>query len=76
MEYIDNNNDYIEKIVKILKEHPEGLSINEIAKALKVHRHTVVKYIYQLIGLDLLCQRKIGPVKLCYLKRNDSKVPK
>lgn len=57
------------EIMVVLKEHPEGLSITEVAEALKLHRHTVIKYIYQLIGSGSLFQRKVGPVKLCYLKK-------
>lgn len=67
---IDNNSEYTDKIVKILEEHPEGLSITEIAEILKLHRHTTIKYIYQLIGANIISQRKVGPVKLCYLKES------
>jgi predicted transcriptional regulator len=67
------------EIVSILKKHPEGLSITEISKFLMMHRHTITKYIYQLIGAGIVCQRKIGPVRLCYLNKvlgKDSKVSK
>jgi DNA-binding Lrp family transcriptional regulator len=57
-----------ERIVKLLKEHPEGLSIKEIANFLGFHRHTVTKYVYQLIGAGIIRERPIGTVKLCYLK--------
>ncbi len=69
MEYIDeNNNKYAEKIIKILSKHPEGLSITEIANFLGVHRHTITKYIYQLLGAGIIQQRKVGPAKLFYLR--------
>lgn len=62
------------EITGILKEHPEGLSINDIANNLSVHRHTIVKYIYQLFGSGSIYQRRIGPAKICYLKeKGDSK---
>lgn len=59
---------YRERIIKLLKEHPEGLTTVEIARMLGSHRHTITKYIYQLIGEDLIHQRKVGSAKLCYLK--------
>jgi transposase len=79
MEYMDaSNHEYAKKIIKVLGDHSEGLSITEIAKILGVHRHTITKYIYQLIGANIICQRKIGPVRLCYLKKyfKDSEVVK
>ena len=60
------------EIVDILKKHPEGLTITEISRLLMMHRHTTIKYIYRLIGSELLFQRKVGPAKLCYLKKEIS----
>lgn len=56
-----------EKILKILEQHPEGLTILNISKLIGANRITVSKYIYGLIGEGLISQRKIGPAKLCYL---------
>jgi len=56
------------ELIEILKEHPEGLTIVEIEKILKVSKHTAAKYIYQLIGEGLIYQREVGTAKLCYLK--------
>ena len=56
------------EIIEILKKHPEGLTIVEIEKILKVSKHTAAKYIYQLIGEGLIYQREVGTAKLCYLK--------
>lgn len=61
------------KITGLLSEHPEGLSISGIAKFLGMHRHTAVKYINQLLGSGAISIRKIGPVKLCYLKEGYKK---
>lgn len=61
-------NNVREKIIKTLREHPEGLTSVEIAKILNSHRHTITKYIYQLVGEGLIHQRKVGTAKLCYLK--------
>ena len=57
-----------EKIIKILKKHPEGLTTVDIAKEIGMTRHSVTKYIYQLLGEGLIFQREIGTAKLCYLK--------
>ena len=64
-----------ERIIDVLKQHPEGLTTVDIAKILGSHRHTITKYIYQLVGEGLIYQREVGTAKLCYLKeeKNDRK---
>lgn len=62
-----------EQIVEILSKHPEGLTAVDIAKELGMHRHTVTKYIYQLIGSKTIYQRIVGPAKLCYLTKKGEK---
>jgi DNA-binding IclR family transcriptional regulator len=57
-----------QKIIDILSKHPEGLIVNEISKILDIHRHTLTKYIYQLVGEQTIYQRKIGSAKLCCLR--------
>jgi len=51
----------------ILEEHPEGLSISEIAKLARFNRHTIAKYIHELIGAEKIYQRDLGTIKLHYL---------
>jgi len=63
---IENN--VREKVIDILKEHPEGLTILNISKILGMNRITVSKYVYGLISEKIIHQRKIGPAKLCCLK--------
>jgi DNA-binding IclR family transcriptional regulator len=63
---IENN--VREKIIKILKEHPEGLTLLNISKITRMNRITISKYVYGLIAEKLVYQRKIGPAKMCYLK--------
>ena len=65
---IMNGRDIRNELVEILRKHPEGLTIVEIEKILKVSKHTAAKYIYQLIGEGLIHQREVGTAKLCYLK--------
>jgi predicted transcriptional regulator len=56
-----------DKIIGILKERPQGLTILEIANLVGMSRVTVSKYVYGLISEDVVYQRKIGPAKLCCL---------
>ena len=58
-----------DKILVVLKKHPQGLTILEISELLGKNRITVAKYVYGLTVEGLLRQRQIGPAKLCYLKR-------
>jgi len=59
-----------EKIIKVLSKHPEGLPILTIAKLVGSHRHTITKYVYELIGSGIIYQRRVGSAKLCYLKED------
>jgi len=56
-----------EQIEKILSQHSEGLSIAEISRLVNAHRHTITKYIHELIGAGIIYQRDLGTVKLHYL---------
>ena len=56
------------KIVKYLKNHPEGTMILDLAESLGVHRHTIRKYVYMLDEEGKVNIRKIGVAKLCYVK--------
>ncbi len=66
-------NNFREKIIENLKEHPEGLTILNIAENTKINRITVSKYIFGMVSGGLIFQRKVGPAKLCYLKRKNQK---
>ena len=56
------------KTVEILKDHPEGLTIKDLATSMKAHRQTVTKYVLELKGADIIHRRRIGAVTLHYLK--------
>lgn len=58
-----------DEIRDILRKHPEGLHILKISELVGSHRHTVTKYIHELIGAGVIEQREIGPVKLCLLRK-------
>ena len=57
-----------EKIIKILKDYPDGLTILNISTLVGMNRITIAKYVYGLMVEGLVSQRKIGPAKLCCLK--------
>lgn len=69
---MNDENHFKEKIEEALSKHTEGLSIAEISRLVGGHRHTVTKYIHELIGAGIIYQRDLGTVKLHYLA---SKLP-
>jgi Fic family protein len=61
-------NNFRERIIENLKDHPEGLTILNIAGITRINRVTVSKYIFGLVSEGSVVQRKVGPAKLCYLR--------
>ena len=57
-----------DKVIKILKSHPEGLTTVEIAEKIEMTRQSIAKYVYQLLDEDMIFQREVGTAKICYLK--------
>lgn len=55
-------------IVDILKKHPEGLTLQKVAKLSDMSRLTATKYIHELMGEGIISQREVGMAKLCYIK--------
>jgi len=66
-------NNLRERIVDILREHKEGLTILDISKRLDTNRNTVTKYIYELSGAGIIQHRNIGTAKLCFLTEKKKK---
>ncbi len=60
--------DIKERIVELLRKHPEGLTIKEIASSLNLHRQTVTKYILELKGAGIVIRKRVGSATLHYLK--------
>jgi len=58
-----------QKILQTIADHPEGLAISHIANITRFHRHTVTRYIENLIGAGVIYQRDLGTVKLHYLSK-------
>jgi len=58
-----------ERIEQALAEHTLGLSILEISRIIGVHRHTVRKYVDELVSEGKVFQRDVGTIKLHYSAR-------
>ncbi len=71
---MNDKNRVKDRIKKVLLEHPEGLHILGIARLLGVHRHTVTKYIHELMGAGTIYQRDLGTIKLCYLSNRQKRL--
>lgn len=57
-----------ERIMGLLYERPLGLTIQDVAKALGVHRQTVAKYILVLEAEGRVHRRVVGSANLHYPK--------
>ena len=53
-------------VVKLLKKNTEGVTITEIARALKISRNTVPVILAELKGAGLIRVRVVGKAKLHY----------
>ena len=62
-------NNFRERIIEDLKNHPEGLTILSLAANTGINRVTVSKYVFGLLAEGLVSQRRVGTAKLCYLKK-------
>jgi predicted transcriptional regulator len=62
-----------EQIIQVLKKHPEGLMLTEIAEITGMNRFTVTKYIHELVGNGSVFQKEAAAAKICYLKEVLSK---
>lgn len=65
-----------EIILNIMKEHPEGLTIQNISKIAKMSRITATKYVHELIGEGKIVERKIGIARLLFLKEKFAELVK
>lgn len=55
-------------ILKLLKDHPEGATIQKLSKLCNMSRITVTKYIHELLGEGRIFERKIGVARLMFSK--------
>jgi predicted ArsR family transcriptional regulator len=52
------------EILSLLKDSPDGMQVDEIAKKLDFVRHTVSKYLQILMAKNLVTYRTVGRTKL------------
>jgi len=55
-------------ILKILNEHPEGLTIQGVSKKGKMSRITATIYLHELLGEKRIIERKIGAYRMFFSK--------
>ena len=55
-----------ENIIKLLQKRPDGLTISDLAKDLRLSRNTVVVVLAELKGAGKVRMRPIGMAKLYY----------
>ena len=55
-------------IVKILRDHPEGLTIQAVSKLGKMSRITATIYLHELLGEKSIIERKVGAYRMFFLK--------
>jgi Mn-dependent DtxR family transcriptional regulator len=58
-----------EDIISLLKKNTDGLTIIEIARALKISRNTVPVILAELNGAKLIRIRPVGKAKLHYWRK-------
>jgi DNA-binding IclR family transcriptional regulator len=63
-------------IIEVLKNHPEGLTLQKIADLTGMSRLTATKYVHELMGEGKIYQREVGMAKLCYLKERFAQLVK
>ena len=57
----------VERIGSLLKDHPKGLTIEEVSRKLGVNRATAGKYLNSMVLSGRAEMRALGPAKLFYL---------
>ena len=56
--------DFEKDIQSLLRDYPDGIQVDEIAKKLNLVRHTVSKYLQILQAKNLVMHRTVGRTKL------------
>ena len=60
-----------EQVTEILKQHPEGLSIGDLAEKANTSRHTVSLALAELKGEKRLIIRNVAAAKLHYWQEEE-----
>ena len=65
-----------EKIFSVIKENPDGLTIQEIAKKAKVSRITASIYVHELLGEGKVYEKRIGVYRIIFPKEKAIEIVK
>ena len=65
-----NGTDTKEKIMRLLRERPLGLTIRDISAVLGIHRQTIAKYLLVLEAEGRVHRRVVGSASLHYPKES------
>ncbi|MGC8993283.1 MAG: hypothetical protein ACP5H3_00690 [Candidatus Aenigmatarchaeota archaeon] len=57
-----------DKIYKVIKENPDGLTVQEVAKKANVSRITASIYVHELLGEGKIYQKRIGAYRILFPK--------
>ena len=58
------------KILVVLENHPEGLTVNDLSRETDAHRQTIAKYVLVLEAEGDISRRTVGAATLNYLIRD------
>ena len=67
--YMDSNTDAVSPLLQVLKEHPRGMSVSDIAAAVGVNRNTVSRYLDILLVSGQVEMKAYGRAKVFYLSQ-------
>ena len=56
------------RVIELLKKRPDGLTISDLARELKLSRNTIVVILAELKGAEKVRIRPVGMAKLFYWK--------
>jgi predicted transcriptional regulator len=55
-------------IIKILKENPDGLTIQDVARLGRMSRITAMVYLHELLGAGRIVEKRVGAYRIFFLK--------
>ena len=58
-----------QKIVSALNQKPEGMTIQDLSRELKVTRITITKYVQGLLGAEEVLERRVGVYRFLSLNK-------
>ena len=67
--HMESNTDVLSPLLSVLKEHPRGMSVSDIAAAVGVNRNTVSRYLDRLLVSGQVEMKTYGKAKVFYLSQ-------